>query len=135
MRFKKDSLEQEFKSRSQLLKDMAFYFEQLSLSVGVDPVVTRILEKIDGSSGVHEAGRAIDFRSHYRDHTGALKKLYSDQDVDRFLDLMNTKYKRNDGRKTMIHHSFNNGPLHFHLQSPSNIKVLPEEVWKKYHNQ
>jgi hypothetical protein len=132
MIFKYDYLHKEFESRPQILKDMAHYFESLSLSVGVDPVVTRILEKVAGSSGVHEAGRAIDFRSQYIDQNGKLKKLYSEEDVARFLDLVNTKYKRNDGRKTLIHHSFNNGPLHFHLQSGASLSLYEDDIRKKY---
>lgn len=114
MKYKHPHLEEEFKTRSQTLKEMAFFIEKLSLEWGIDPVITRVLEKIEGSSGVHEAGRAIDFRS----------SMYSEEQIVILLDRVNRKFWRKDGKRTLIHHSFRGGAPHFHLQEPSRPDVL-----------
>ena len=63
MIFKEEKLQAELHSRHTLLQQMAADFESLSRSFGIEPVVTRILERIVGSSGVHEDGRGIDFKT------------------------------------------------------------------------
>ncbi len=111
MQFKTEELREEFHSRSTLLQFMAQDFEQLSLSFGIDPTVTRVLETVTGSSGVHEAGRGIDFRDEHDK-----KRLYSDEQVRTILEVINKKFRRNDEYKTLKHHGFNGGPKHWHLQ-------------------
>lgn len=118
MIFKEEYLQHEFHTRHTLLQQMAFDFEQLSRSIGVEPVITRILERVTGSSGVHEVGRAIDFRD---EHAG--KSLYTDKQVRFLLAKINAKYRRTDGKLTLIHHSFNGGMSHFHLQLAPSLKV------------
>jgi hypothetical protein len=114
VKYKHPHLEEEFKGRSQVLKDMAFFIEKISMEWGIDPVITRVLEKIEGSSGVHEAGRAIDFRS----------SIYNEEQIVLLLDKVNTKFRRKDGKRTLIHHAFRGGAPHFHLQQSSRPDVL-----------
>lgn len=82
----------------------------------IDSVVTRILEKIDGSSGVHEDHRGLDFR----DQHGA-SFLFSEEQRIEMLTYINKKYQRFDGKPTIIWHSFNGGAFHFHLQIPRDV--------------
>lgn len=118
MKFKTDDLAAQLESRHPLLKEMAYTFERLSLGLGIDPLITRILGKIEGDSGVHDAGRAIDFR----DEVDGIW-TYSAAQVSLLLNSMNSLYARKDGKNTLIHHSFNGGPYHFHLQMAANLKT------------
>lgn len=118
MQFKTEELREEFHSRPTLLQFMAQDFEQLSLSFGIDPIVTRVLETVTGSSGVHEAGRGIDFRDEHDK-----KRLYSDEQVRTILEVINKKFRRNDEYKTLKHHGFNGGPKHWHLQLAPSTSV------------
>lgn len=114
MKYKHPHLKEEFETRSETLKQMAWFFERCSMEWGIEPVITRVLERIDGSSGVHEAGRAIDFRS----------SIYTEEQIVKLLDLVNRMYRRKDGKRTLIYHQFNGGAFHFHLQTPSNPALL-----------
>jgi len=130
MNFKEEHLKEEFKSRPEHLIKMTRDFVKLSRAFSIEPVVTRVLERIDGSSSVHEAGRAIDFRD---EHVGL--RLYTRDQVGIILTEINGKYRRKDGKPTLLHHSFAGGPYHFHLQlapvlelyfdSPKKEKPLP----------
>lgn len=114
MKFKHPHLKEEFESRPETLKQMAWFFERCSMEWGIEPVITRVLERIEGSSGVHEAGRAIDFRS----------TIYTEDQIVKLLDLVNRMYRRKDGKRTLIYHAFRDGAYHFHLQSPSRPDLL-----------
>lgn len=114
MKFKQPHLKEEFDTRPEMLKQMAYFFERCSMEWGIEPVVTRVLERIEGSSGVHEAGRAIDFRS----------TIYTEEQIVKLLDLVNRMFRRKDGKRTLIYHSFNGGAFHFHLQTPSRLDLL-----------
>lgn len=108
MKFKESHLQGEYHSRHTFLQQMAADFEGLSRAFGIEPVVTRVLEEFPGSSGVHEAGRGIDFRDEHLE-----RRLYKHKQVESILALINRKYARNDGFSSLIHHG---SPLHFHLQ-------------------
>lgn len=115
MRFKTPELKEEFWRMPAMLQVIALYFEEVSLRIAqVDPTVTRILEHVAGSSGVHEAGRAIDFR----DEFGA-KRTYTAEQVERITADVNERFPGNDAKPTCLHHSFKGMPYHFHLQISS----------------
>jgi len=112
MTFKTPEVEAEFDSVSTFLHLMAKDFETASkLFAGQDIVITRVKEHICGDSGVHEAHRAFDVRDEFDG-----KRLFTDDQVKSLVDHINTLYPRNDGKPTCIHHSFNCGPFHFHIQ-------------------
>lgn len=114
MKFKQPHLKEEFDTRPEMLKQMAYFFERCSMEWGIEPVVTRVLERISGSSGVHEAGRAIDLRS----------TIYTQEQIVKLLDLVNRMFVRKDGKRVLIYHSFNGGAYHFHLQSSARPDVI-----------
>lgn len=111
MKFKSPEMEAELEGAHALLQEIAEEFEKVSLLMKIEPVVTRVRGKVKGESGVHTVGRAIDFRNQ---HAGT--RLYTDKEVEAITVAMNSKYHRNDGKKTCIHHKFDGGPAHFHLQ-------------------
>ncbi len=114
MKFKRPSLMKEFTDAPEKLREIAFDFQQLSLDYfGIEPTITRILERIKASSGVHSAGRAIDFRDQ---HEGLW--LYDQDQSEALCTLINSRYPRNDGKLVLMNHSFNGGPSHFHMQIP-----------------
>ena len=115
MKFKTPELMEEFVQMPAMLQVMAQWFEQLCIvHFGIDPTVTRIKETVPGSSGVHEAGRAIDFRD---EHAGG--RLFTDERVAFLVSQMNARFPGNDSKPTCIHHKFAGGPAHFHIQISS----------------
>ena len=112
---------QEYEEAPVILKWLIEDFCTTSIAWGINPVCTRILEPIEGSSGVHEDYRAADFRQEYIG-----KRLYSAKQERDMLNFLNKRYPRNDGFKTAICHSFMGGPRHFHLQIPDLVKKLKE---------
>lgn len=122
--FKEEYMEEQFDGRSDLLKQMCYDFISLSELFGIEPVVTRVTDSVDGSSGVHEAGRGVDFRDEFL----GLRK-YSDAQASLICAFLNLKYQRKDGKKTCIHHTFGAGPLHFHIQeAPSMDKYVRSDI-------
>lgn len=114
MIFKDDSekLKHEYAQLPAMLQVMCEWFRGLCVAhFKKDPIITRIKEKIDGSSGVHEAGRAVDFRNQHGNDF-----MFSSEETRFLVSEMNRRFPRTDKKLTMIHHSFNNGPYHFHLQ-------------------
>lgn len=119
MKFKSEEIEKEFEDAPILLKIIAYEFSSISLrQYGQEGIMTRVLESIPGDSGVHEDHRAVDFRDEF---VGG--RLYTDDEVKSLCEYMNTNFKRNDGKPTMIHHSFNGGPMHFHIQIATLTKA------------
>ena len=123
MKYKNKLAEDQFKVSPLKLQEIALYFELISQTkANVEPVITRIKEPVAGDSGVHEAGRAVDFRYQvtYTSSTNEKisKTLYERQVADDLVNEINLKYPRHDSKPTMMLHSFGNGPLHFHLQIP-----------------
>lgn len=116
MKFKSPEIGAEFRQTSMFLRDMAVKLDTYSqVTIGQEIIITRVKEKVEGSSGVHEDNRAFDVRNEYDDG----KFLYTDEEIKRIVHHMNDLYPRNDGKVTCIHHSFNGGPLHFHVQLAS----------------
>lgn len=73
--------------------------------------VTRVFEYIKTSSGVHEDKRAFDFRDEF-----LMEFTFTEEERNFILEEINEKYKRNDGKQTIIWHSFKGNPHHFHVQ-------------------
>ncbi|MCP3873384.1 MAG: hypothetical protein GY699_09560 [Desulfobacteraceae bacterium] len=122
--FKKPELVFEYNSCPMMLQIIIDDFFEISHILGVKAVCVRIYGKHPGDSGVHKDERASDFRDEY---IGS--HLYSQEQVDFILKYINSKYKRTDGYKVLIHHKFKNkdgsfGPAHFHMQIPRDIKNL-----------
>ena len=112
MQFKDMVVEKEYEGAPLLLRIMAEEFEKFSsFNFGKEPVVTRVLEAIPGDAGVHEDYRALDIR---QEHDGVF--MYTPDEQDAILTYFNKRYKRNDGKLSIICHSFNGSPFHFHLQ-------------------
>lgn len=116
MIFKRKELEAEYAELSPALKEMVEYFCKVSHFFSVEPVVTRIFEKIDGSSGVHEDRRAIDFRDETIGPHNVRHFLYIVSARRALLESVNELFQRKDGKKSLIWHSFRGMPHHFHLQ-------------------
>lgn len=112
MRFKSEQLFLEFEKAPELLQTICHEFAELSTQMGVKAVVTRVKESIAGSSGVHEAGRAVDFRDEYAKG----KFLYVHEQREKIVNLLNLRYARKDNKPTCLWHSFRGGMHHFHIQ-------------------
>lgn len=111
MNFKEPDMQIQFNSAPKKLQEIALYFCQLSEDLGIDPTVTRVVDGVDGDSGVHEAHRGIDFRDQLGDQS-----LYSPEQINSITSAINNMYPRTDGHLVCMHHSFENGPFHFHIQ-------------------
>lgn len=120
--FKEPEDHEEYRKAPVLLRWLFDDFVHASVLMGVRPICTRILGKIEGDSGVHADYRGIDFRFEYLDG-----QIYTEKQKDGILDYLNGKWPRNDGKKTAFVHSFQGGPKHFHLQLPVETKTL----WSK----
>jgi hypothetical protein len=113
--FKEEGLSREYDQIPTGLKGVVEWFYHLSIAhFGITPVITRVLEHVDGDSGVHEAKRGVDIRDQ---HDG--KSVYTPEQARFLLSEMNRRFPRTDGKLTMIHHSFCGGMYHFHLQWPA----------------
>lgn len=127
MKFKDQPSVKQFQNACPMLKVLAWQFEKISLTFGIDPVVTRVISKIQGDSGVHSMGFGIDFRNQHNDTF-----LYNlDQQVE-ILKYINELFPRSDGKKTLIHHSFNGGLYHWHAQVPPDINTLKGMIYPTY---
>jgi hypothetical protein len=107
-----------------LLQNICHDFVRLSLDyAGIVPTVTRVLERIEGSSGVHEAGRAVDFRDEFG---GVL--TYPENVRNAIVALLNHKYSRKDGKPTVLWHRFQGNPGHFHVQLAADVNTYRRKV-------
>lgn len=129
MLFKHDHIEKELEGACPALQAIARTFEELSMKLGIEPVITRILDPVTGESGVHQDYRAIDFRNEMG--VGG-PRLYTDEQAELLVKQMNLRFPRKDGLKTCIHHAFINhqgrggrAPYHFHTQIPYWAKQFP----------
>jgi len=113
MKFKEPHMEAQFLSRPLRLLEVCKEFEDLSEAFGIEPVVTRVTDPVEGESGVHPAGRAVDFRD---EHDGVL--MYTDAQTAAIVEYLNKKFERGDGKPVCLHHSFQGGQYHWHLQTP-----------------
>jgi len=114
MLYKTDLCFKEYDEVPRRLWQIAEDFEKLSLMFKIEPLITRILEKVEGSSGVHQFNRAIDFRD---EHAG--KRLYTDAQASALCKMINLAYPRGDKYTVLMNHSFGGGPKHFHMQIPA----------------
>jgi len=124
MKFKVPRLEKEYNNAPLLLRlicnDIDSYTKE---RYNKELVVTRVLEPVTGESGVHQDYRAIDFRNEY-----CGKKMFKDFESEEIVSRFNDKYRRNDGYNTVIHHSFEGGPWHFHVQIARDTKAYMEDI-------
>lgn len=128
MKFKNAQAAADYKIMPFMLRKIVDDFEAQSLFYGVEPVVTRIREGVCGDSGVHQAGRALDSRDQVLMPDGVWAKLYTLDQVTQICESINAKFKRDDGKPTCMHHSFNGGPMHFHFQIPASWLRVGEPV-------
>lgn len=114
LQFKDPKLKAELDAVTPLMREVVEAFAIYSWSKFNTPaVITRIFEPVEGESGVHQTGRAVDLRF---EHAG--RTLYSLGDAMELVAYINSRFPRTDGFRTAILHSFNGGPKHFHLQVP-----------------
>ena len=127
MRFKHDYLAKEFQNISVFLRIMAEDLDKFSQThFQKELTITRIQsDKVKGESGVHTDNRAIDFRDQYMENY-----LFRPAEREILLKYINEKYQRNDGYKSLIWHSFGNGPYHFHLQIAKTVKTYEKQPKK-----
>ena len=119
MKFKKPHMKEQFEASPKKLLEVCEVFNQLSLKEGIEPVVTRVTDPVEGESGVHLAHRAVDFRNEFFD--GKSKRwLYPIETVEHIVNAINQKFPRKDGRPVALHHSFKGGSFHFHFQIPAS---------------
>jgi hypothetical protein len=112
MQFKDDSLKEELARTPARLQIMGQWFCSLAVShFAIDPILTRVFESIQVSSGGHEAGRALDFRQEYGGHD-----VFSPEQERFLVSEMNRRFPRSDKKLTCMVHSFAGGPRHFHIQ-------------------
>lgn len=120
MKFKEEHMKKQFEELDPLLQEMCYEFEKQANSLGRDAIVTRVSDPFPGESGVHPLKRAVDFRDEIV--TNEIRaKLFTAPEVEQIVDFLNQSYERNDGKETCIHHSFNGGPYHFHIQLASRM--------------
>ncbi len=117
MIFKAEHMESQYRERPKRLKEIIEFFDAICESRGKEAVITRVTDPVDGESGVHPAGRAVDCRNETRYKTECAF-LFSLAEAKEIEELINRKFPRKDGKKTCIHHSFDGGPYHFHFQIP-----------------
>lgn len=119
MKFKLPEYQEQFTKLPYKLQEIALFFEDLSQQFGIEPVCTRCWDPVPGDSGVHEAHRGIDFRDQYEDDHGKLVSLYTAAQMNSIISTINENYPRNDDHLVAIHHSFEGGMFHVHLQIPA----------------
>lgn len=114
MKFKTENIKDQYIDSPAILKLIISEMEEHSLRLfNQELTITRLTDSVDGESGVHSANRAADIRNEY---SGEI--LFDPWKVNILVDIINHKFIRKDGKKTLIHHSFSGGPLHFHVQVP-----------------
>lgn len=124
MKFKKPEIETELANAPIFLQQFANVFDLESKAFcGQEGIVTRVLEPVEGESGVHLDYRAVDFRDEFEGGS-----LYSEDQVKHLVEFMNKLYPRNDGKVTCLHHSFAGGPHHFHIQLATLTKTYMPSV-------
>ena len=82
---------------------------------GFVPTITSIIRPQSKDSGVHAAGRAIDFSRHRYSDKGKVTGSIPESDIPKILSYFNIKYPRGDQLDTIKYHDVGLGP-HFHIQ-------------------
>lgn len=124
MQFKNKDLKGQFLRLPKILQDIAIRMNHLFQDLNKPMVITRIFGKIEGSSGVHEAGRAFDVRNEYFDEHGKQKRLLNEDEVAFVIGEISKDFPRRDHVSRIIHHSFNGGPYHFHVQCGAHETMI-----------
>lgn len=124
MKFKNAIAQSDYSVLPEKLKEICEFFETNSLFYGIEPVVTRVREGMCGDSGVHEAGRAVDFRDQCVMPDGSMRLLYTSEQIQDICFMVARKYPRSDGKPVILHHSFTGPdgrpqPYHTHIQIPA----------------
>ena len=119
LKFKQPHLREQFEQSSHVLKFITYDFDFLSSKFRKDPMITRVWDVVEGESGVHPDKRALDIRDEFNN-----EYYYSEEEVKALINYINARWQRNDGFKTCLYHSFNEGPKHFHLQIPVSTKTF-----------
>jgi len=127
MIFKDPIIKDQFDRCCPMLKLVCMEFERLSMSFNKTPVMTRLIGKIDGDSGVHSAGRAADFRDEF---DGGF--VYTLEERIVIIETIESLFPRLDGLKTIMHHSFQSGPFHFHVQVAPSIVAYSNMIFPLY---
>ena len=117
MKFKEPHMEAQLKKTNTLLQHIAHDFDLYSrLLFGIESVVTRVSDPEKAETGVHTDLRAIDFR----DEHGSLGKtvyLYTKEQRDCLINMINARYPRKDGYLTCYYHQASENEVHhFHCQ-------------------
>lgn len=113
--FKKIYMLDQLKECPKFLQDLVYEFAILSSDTYlVNPIITRVSDPFEGESGVHPAKRAVDFADRGR---------YSKDAIDGLLKHFNEKYKRKDGKPTLLYHVVEGSVLHFHLQVAASMEM------------
>jgi hypothetical protein len=116
--FKDAHLKAQYDDAPTLLKhaveDLAFLADKF----GKSAVVTRVTDSVEGESGVHLDYRAVDVRDEFMG-----KFSFTETERLAIIHFINARYPRNDGKQTIIWHSFGGGPHHFHVQVAASTKT------------
>lgn len=126
-KFKSPELEAQYLSRSPILQKICAEFCALSRELGIEPVVTRVLGRVQKESGVHPAGRAVDFRDDCQGADGKVRSLYGDDQAKSIVDRLNARYPRTDGKQVALHHKVDGSEYHFHIQVPPKEGIIHEK--------
>lgn len=122
MKFKEERFKQQLINAPYKLQKAAEAFEEISTTLGVEPVVTRVCDAVNftNESGVHGQYRAIDFRAEYAQGGENLgyRNLYKPSDIKGIVEEMNRRFPRPDSKLTCIYHKVPGSLFHFHIQIP-----------------
>ncbi len=112
MNFKLPKHRDQFNNAPLLLKHILYSADEYCKQhFHKELTVTRVNDPVDGESGVHPDYRGVDCRDEFLGHP-----MFTMEESMQLVNYINDRFKRNDGYKTCIHHSFDNGPKHFHFQ-------------------
>ena len=119
MKYKIKSLQDELNQAPLLLRIMLMDADlYCQTHFQKELTITRVLGKIQGDSGVHADYRAADARNELNGSW-----TFTLEQVDELLAHINKIYLRNDGFDSVIHHSFQGAPFHFHFQIATLTKT------------
>lgn len=124
--FRNPAKSREFDYLAPNLQKMFYLLCHILNDMSYDVIITSMLrlpDTIDGESGVHSTGRAIDCIPLRRSDVNIVE---TSQDYDTKMkivaDCINKMLPRADGKSTIIWHQFPGGNgLHFHTQVPYNV--------------
>lgn len=118
MEFKEPRLIDQFANAPTLLKLAVEELAFIASRFGKTVTVTRVTDAVEGESGVHLDHRAVDIRDEFNG-----KFLFTEKERLAILHYINARFPRNDGKETVIWHSFGGGPHHFHVQVAATTKT------------